>query len=170
MAIHFRYFLIIAVAFMCLSCNEKSVGPDANDRGLYTLQATPTNIQSYRGGGGIFILSMTPSKNFAGKVLLSVDADPALEAGLFNQFLTSETRIAEVTIRPDTTAVAGTHTISVMHSHATVSDRLTLEVEMVVDCWPLPRDFAIAKRDEFVTWLQSEHPELGIEMGQDWLL
>ncbi len=170
MAIHFKYLFILGVVFMYLSCtNEKSVEPYENDRGSYTLQVTPTSIRSYRGGGGVFILSMTPSEDFEGKVLLSVVADPALGAGLFNKFLTSETRVAEVTIRPDTTAAAGIDTISVIHTHAAVSDTLTLEVEIVVGrLLVLPRDFAIARQDEFVTWLQSEHPELGIEMGQDW--
>ena len=29
-------------------------------------------------------------------------------------------------------------------------------------------DYAISKRDEFVTWLQAKYPELSIEIGQDW--
>jgi len=143
------------------------VESDANDRGFYTLQATPTSIQSYRDGGGIFILSMTPSQDFAGKVLVSVVADPALRAELFNEFLTSETRVAEVTIRPDTTAALKSYAISVIHTHTGVSDTLICNVEMV-DPIPPIESSELDLPPEFVQWLEMEHSELGIRDGQEW--
>ena len=131
MAICLRYFLIVVVTLMCLGCTGKSVEPNTDDRGTYTLQATPTSVQSYRGGEEIFTLCMTPGEDFAGAVQVSVVADPALSAQLLNQFLTSESRIAEVTIRPKTTAALRTYPIEVIHTHASVSDTLICNVEMV---------------------------------------
>ncbi len=170
MAIHFRYFLIIGVFFICLSCNNEKSILEANlqDDGSCTLQATPTNIQSYKGGGGIFILSMTPSEDFAGKVLLSVVAASALHAQISPEALTLGKGVAEVTMRPDTTVALGDFLIRVIATHAEKSDTLALEVKILELDGPSTYDYASEVHNEFIQWVQDEHPELGIITGQNW--
>lgn len=163
---------IIPVVFCSIiiftGCQSDSVINPSTDKDSYTLQASPTNISSYKNGGGLFILSMKPSQDFHGQVLLSVVADPAIHAQISTEVLTREKWVAEIVIRPDTTATLGIYNITVATTYMDVSDTLNLKAEIVDYDPSWGRSYAISKRDEFVMWLQANHSEFGIEMGQDW--
>lgn len=91
MSIALKCLLVVGTAVVCLGCNlGKSQEPNAIDRGTYGLEVTPTSVRSYTGGGGVFVLSMTPSEDFEGRVVLSVIAHPSLSAELFDESLTSD--------------------------------------------------------------------------------
>lgn len=166
-------YLVAAVIFafniiVSAGCSDNSVTGPYIDTGSYTLQATPSSIRSYRGGGGIFLLSMIPSEEFGGQVLLSISADSNIHVQISPEVLTLGKQTAEVTIRPDATVALGMYNIIVITTHDGASQTFNLETEIVTGDPLWSRDYAISKQDEFVTWLQAECPKLGIEMGQDW--
>jgi hypothetical protein len=70
-----------------------------NDK--YEVNAKYSYIRSYPGGGGIFIIKMTPKNDFCGYVSLKIDADSNLNARLDKYILNKNSQIAELTIQPN---------------------------------------------------------------------
>ena len=144
------------------------------DKGNYVLEADPDSLVSYSGGGGLFVLSLVPGQTFDGKVVLSLVADPRLNAELRTTILTRNNPVTDVTIRPDTLTPPTIFNIAVLALHAGVADTIHLGVSTLVDASPWGEledkggTYAALRREEFVEWLQSAHPELGIRVGQDW--
>ena len=145
------------------------------DRGHYTLESDPDSLVSYGGGGGIFVLSMTPDDDFEGKVTLSLNVDPVLNARLTTEFLSRDQTVAEVTIRPDSFLTPDTYTISVVAMHTGAVDTLSLGVSTLVDGmpWGIPSgewhdDCVERKRNELLSWLDTTHPQLRMKMDQKW--
>jgi len=68
-------------------------------------------IRSYPGGGGIFIIKMTPKIGFSGYVSLQTNADSNLNAQLNKEKLDKQSRIAELTIQPNESTEIKTHEI-----------------------------------------------------------
>jgi len=189
MKAYIKYFSVfIIIVTITAGCSEKkSVNPNAEDSskiaedtGTYKIVIEPTlpaplltPMKSYRGGGGLFILSMEPGDNFGGDVQLTLDANQALNAKLTTDLLSLDTKVAEVEIYPDSTISIGAEIIKVFSEHADVADTLELEVEIVEpeivepDSMSIGR-YAIKLHDEFVLFVKETYPELGITTGQDW--
>ena len=68
---------------------------------LYEIQSKYSYIRSYPGGGGIFIIKMTPKNDFKGYVSLQINADSNLNAALDKHVLDEDSQIAELTIQPN---------------------------------------------------------------------
>jgi len=70
-----------------------------NDK--YEINSKYSYIRSYPGGGGIFIIKMTPKNDFCGYVSLQINADSNLNAVLDKHILNKKSQIAELTIQPN---------------------------------------------------------------------
>lgn len=68
-------------------------------------------IRSYPGGGGIFIIKMTPKIGFSGYISLQINADPNLNAQLNKEKLDKQSQVAELTIQPDESTEIKIHEI-----------------------------------------------------------
>jgi len=136
----------------------------AEDSGTYTLEAEPTAVQSYCGGGGLFILSMEPGENFSGDVQLSLDASPGLNAKLTTDLLSLDEKIAEIEIYPDSSLTRGVYTFEVISEHAGFINKLDLSVEIVLfGPFGSPDSMYI----EFIEWVEITYP-IVFKDGEQW--
>lgn len=71
----------------------------SNDK--FEIGAKYSYIRSYPGGGGIFLIDMTPKNDFSGHVSLKINADPVLNAELDKETLDKQSQVAELTIQPN---------------------------------------------------------------------
>ena len=74
-------------------------------------------IRSYPGGGGIFIINMTPKNDFSGYVILKINADTNLNAELDRETLDKESQVAELTIQPNELTDLKTYEIELTATH-----------------------------------------------------
>lgn len=141
----------------------------------FELEAKYSYVRSSPGGGGLFIVRLNPGIGVSGDVHLSLEADPILNASLDKPALNSESRIAEITIRPSEHVETKTYRINVVaccphesdQASAKPAQTLCLEVEIIPWCSPDPT-LAEIKRDELVRWVQQTHPEFGDFFYQKW--
>lgn len=138
------------------------------------LEAKYTYIRSYPGGGGVFPVRLSPDLPAAGEVQLCLKADPALNARLDRRTLNKESRIAEISIEPDSDIEIRTYFIDLVASPAGISHEiatrpvpvLTLEIEMF-NWGQTGPEIAEMKRDQLLEWVEANHPELGDIGTQD---
>jgi hypothetical protein len=130
-------------------------------------------IRSYPGGGGIFIVKLVTDGYFNNDVRLYMVADPALNARIDKRVLSPSSDIAEITIRPDDSIGIGIFEIELKAVHAgnpsniEQYQKIALQVELFQ--WgPTNPVNVIPKRDEFIAWLETEHPELGNFSDRIW--
>ena len=83
----------------------------------FKIEAKYSHIRSYRGGGGIFIINMTPKNDFSGFVFLWIKGNPNLNTRLDRRFLNKDSRIAEITICPNESTEIKTHQIVLIAIH-----------------------------------------------------
>ena len=155
--------LICALLFSC-SKNEGGVSP-YKETGDYSLLSEFDTIRSYPDGGGIFIISIKKEQNFAGRVSLSVEADPMLKANLTKTILQLNDTVAEIEIHPELNASLKNYQIRIIASHAGVNKSKDLIVQMY-DWGPANVEDAIPKRNEFTKWIQDNYPLYSLAFGQ----
>lgn len=143
-----------------------------NDAG-FAVKPKYSYIRSYPGGGGIFIVKLYTSTNFAGDVRLYLEADPDLNANLDKRILNPQSDIAEITVGPGESVGLGTYEIelkaisSISPSNIAHYQIISLQVELLQ--WgPAYPTNVMPKMDDFVSWLETEHPELGNFSGRTW--
>jgi len=145
---------------------KKPVEPPTG-QGSFTLEAKYTYVRSYPGGGGVYLLRIVPGPDLEGDVALSVSANKYLGAQLTSAVVNSAATIAELTLSPTRQVVLATHIITVTASNQTHEESVELEVEVVN--WGIgSMSIAQDKQNEFVAWMQGEHPELGNFNNQQW--
>ncbi len=180
--------ICLLICFMIPGCSDdnavrkqyqanplSSIEPGANDPSELTFSIVPkySYIRSYPGGGGIFIVRLLSTGIFIGDVNLYLKADPSLNASLDRNTLNSRYNIAEITIQPSESVELGTYEIDlyaaygVSPSHTGKYVKITLEVE-VMQWGPTNPSNVISKMDDFVEWLEAEHPELGNFSNRIW--
>ena len=175
--------LSIAMLFIIISgCSNKEpvrpdnarVGnslssPDLNspETHYFTIDAKYRKIRSYPEGGGVFIVRATQSNDLFQEIKLSINADAELNALIDVNDINRHSGIAEITIRPEQSIELGTHPITVYATRSNTTQTIELKVETIN--WSSGNvEMAIEKRDEFVDWLETEHPEFGTFSGRDW--
>jgi len=169
----FMKYASVAIIFITITagCSEKkSVNPNAEDSskitedtGTYTLESEPTAVQSYCGGGGIFILSMEPGDNFGGDVQLTLDANQSLNAKLTADLLSLDRKVTEIEIYPDSTLALGFYPFKVISENAGVKNELDLSVEIrVFGSFSPP----YLKYIEFRDWVEITYPIVFYDGGK----
>jgi len=173
--INLLLLILVFIAGCLFDSDSTENPPEPIDKGTYKLEIKEKKILwSYPGGGGLYILVMTPGEDFEGKVQLSVYADPFYNARLTNESLSIGKLITEVTIRPNTTAPFEINpdspvvdTLKVISMHAGIADTLKLVVYVSApDYTGYPH--SKTRQDEFARWLNTNHPVFGITTGQEW--
>jgi hypothetical protein len=159
----------------CLT--TKSIERDRLESAIPGLQlkAKYSYIRSYPGGGGLFIVELESDDSLSGSVSLRIEADAVLNAELDRQILNRESDVAEITIRPEVTAPIKTYRINVIACRPAVSppapldlcQTVELEIEMLPWGGAVP-DYAQAKRDELLEWVEATHSEFGRLSAQKW--
>jgi hypothetical protein len=152
--------------------NVNSEDPDFGEI-AFNIQPKYSYIRSYPGGGGIFIVRLLNTGNFPGGVSLLIHADPNLHAVLSRETLSGDTSMAEITVRPDLLIETGGYELkltatNIGNSTQTVQTQIIyLKVE-VLQWGPANPDNVIPKRDDFIDWLETVHPELGDFSNRVW--
>ena len=164
-----RIIIMIAIllnSHLISGCIFNSDSPELKDAGTYTLKADKSTLQSGRNGGGLFIISMETSEDFQGKVQLTIDFNPNLNAELTTSVLSLDKLVTELMIRPDSLIALGDYTIKVISEHGGVKDEIELYVEIVQS---IPEDFnpPYQKYIEFVQWVESEYSIIVFEEGEE---
>jgi len=150
------------------------ISPTGDERGFvltldngFVIEPKYTFITSYREGGGVFLLSLICGDEFSGNVSLSVDAPEELHASLFSNVINTSCPVAEVIVQPDNTTVDGDYVVTVEATNGQQSRYVHLKVNISYwysgDPW-----YAIIKFEEFLPWLEQNHPEVGDLSLEDW--
>ncbi len=157
------------ITSLCAGCIFDSDSKDQKNTGTYKLEVEPSEKLTYPGGGGVYLIEMKTSEDFSGKVLLSLSVNPNLNASLFSSVLTKDNTVTDVVVLPDTASVIGTYSIDVISRHAGKSDTLNLSLELseTYDDFLSDKDYHV-DHEEYVSWLQNQYPELGINDSQQW--
>jgi hypothetical protein len=144
-----------------------SLDPDIPDAGRFTISARHDLIRSYPEGGGIFLVRVAPADALPEEISLSIKADAALNARIDLNELNRPSGMAEITIRPEQSTDIEVYPIMVYATRLNTTRTVRLNVEMIN--WPSgdPQP-AMDKRDQFVAWLEAEHPEFGRFSGREW--
>ena len=145
---------------------------DAGDRELI-IKAKYSYIRSYPGGGGVFIVRLVADSYYNNNVSLYLAADPALNARLDRKTLSPGSKIAEITVRLDESIAPGDYEIELKAvgsgSRSGIPRYQVIYLRVEVFQWgPAYPTNVIPKMDEFVSWLESEHPELGNFSSRAW--
>ncbi|MEW5922857.1 MAG: hypothetical protein AB1746_02605 [Candidatus Zixiibacteriota bacterium] len=146
----------------------KKVEPPATGTGNFTIEAKYSYIRSYPQGGGIFILRLVPDVDLVGDVALSLNADRALGAALDKAVINADLTVFEITVHPKRTAAIQTYTLELTASNATMSQTVSLDVEMINWDGTGVSSIAQDRMADFVNWLETEHPELGDFSDRTW--
>jgi hypothetical protein len=159
-----KYLIVITVILIMVvgfsGCNEIFI--------RFNLNAKYSYIMSYRDGGGIFLINMTPGHNFYGNVSLKIDASANLNVKLNNYRLNESSRVAEITIHPNNLTRIGLHEIELSAAHKNVSRLLSLEVDIINRSIGNPSSYIIGKKNKLIYWLESEYPTFYNISNQDW--
>lgn len=148
---------------------DGSIGSD------FKLEAKYSYIRSYPGGGGIYIIRLSPEFDFTGEVELTVESDPVLNAVLSKQSMNAESPIAEITIRPERSVDMGTYFIDVtarqIGTARRESDCRDQTLRLEADLWPWgdPNPQAALDRcGPLMKWAQEKCPEFDGIFNQNW--
>jgi len=160
-------FLVLLLVFSQGCLEEFGANPDRNYT-VYSLEIDPGRAFSYPGGGGLFLLDMTPGPEFQDSLVLSLQADSGLQAVLHGHILTEDRQVTEITLRPDSALETGGYTLQLTAIHGTQTN-VFLMTTTVVDYTP-GNTLAIArsKRDTFLTWINKNYPDYGVAPGDEW--
>ena len=144
-----------------------STNADDTDRLDFNLDTKYSKIRSHPGGGGVFVVRMAHAGEMPDEFSLCLESSPELRARIDLNETGGPYGIAEISIRPDQSIDIGVHPIMLFVSNSNVTGAVELKVDVIN--WPAGNpETATIKRDEFVEWLETEHPELGEFTGRDW--
>lgn len=147
--------------------SSMSLDPDFPGDSRFTMDAKYGKIRSHPQGGGVFIVRVAPADALLEEINLSIKADAGLNARMDVNELNRPSGIAEITIQPEQSIDIGVHPIMVYATGLNTTRSVRLNVEMIN--WPSGNaQPAMVKRDDFVAWLETEHPEFGRFSGREW--
>jgi probable HAF family extracellular repeat protein len=133
----------------------------------FVLEPKYTFITSYREGGGIFLFSLLCGDTFSSDVSVSVDAPAEMHASVFSEVINASCPIAEVIVQPDDTTVDGDYVVTVEATSGQQSH--SVQVVVNISIWGTSEPwYAIIKFNEFLPWLEQNHPEVGDLSVEDW--
>ena len=146
---------------LCDGCIVNDNTTKSPDTGTYTIAISDSALSTYPGGGGVCILEMTPSENFAGNVLYRVESFSGLNATVNRSTVSKENSITELIIYPDSTISPGVYSVNLFHTHGGETD--TLSVPVTISDFIHPMQYSFARNTifpEFVGWIQNNFEPL----------
>jgi len=135
----------------------------------FEIEAKYSYIRSYPGGGGIFIIKMTPKIGFSGYVSLQINADPDLNAQLDKEKLDKQSRVAELTIQPNELTEIKTHEIVITATYHKKAKYLTSfdwisKIKLPILSYLISRLFGCINSDSGKTYLSNIDETLILEV------
>ncbi|HPI20021.1 MAG TPA: hypothetical protein PKY56_06580 [Candidatus Kapabacteria bacterium] len=149
-------FVLITIAFASCSDNNSTISPN-DDKGSFELSAKYESIKSYPGGGGIFILNITPGVDFSGSVKIKLNTDSVLNAKLVNTVLNNANQLTEILIQPTEGAEVKNYSIEIIATHSGIEKKTSVNVELVNNV-SVASYFAYTKLLEYKDWLLTKNP------------
>jgi hypothetical protein len=124
---------IIIITITLISCDSGEPKPNEEiDRGSYNMEVYPSNsLKSYADGGGCFILRLSPNFDFSGKVRLSIETDPKLNAKLSYNYTSKEYIISEISFHASSIIDTGVYPLIIHMNHNNIQDKCCLSVNIV---------------------------------------
>ncbi len=163
-------FLFIILLVFSQGCLEEFGSDPGRNYTLYSLEIEPGRVISYPGGGGLFLLDMTPGPEFGDSLVLSLQADSGLHGMLHDRILTEDRQVTEVSIRPDSTVETNGYSLQLSGTHGTQTNTFLMSVT-IVDYAPgnsLP--VARSKQDTFLTWVNENYPDYEVTSSGEWFI
>lgn len=135
--------------------------------GSFELEAKYSYFRSYGGGKAIYLLRIIPGADFGGEATVSVDCDRLIKTEFTSTHLSAESPMTELVLSNSNKLEEGMYYLTVTVSNQTHQETIQLELEIV--WWGiLSMNNAITARENFIGWLNTEHPELGSFAGEQW--
>jgi hypothetical protein len=163
----YKISLLLFVLILTGCSSEKGTSPMPSSKGEFSIEAKYDYIRSVMGGGGHFIIRLTPTIGFEGEVNLHLNADECLHGRLDKSVLTCDASVAEIIINPDSSSKFGIYQIGIRAVSEDIFETLTLDVEIMqwYNCYP---EHALQYLNNFDEWLMKHHAEYSGLSGQDW--
>lgn len=155
-------FLLLLALISAQGCIFDDEKPENPDRGTYTLALSDSTMATYPGGGDVIILEMTPSEDFEGSVRLSVKGDTGLNVKMNQSSVTSEKRITEIIIHPDSLLANGKYVFNLKHIHGGKTHDTDMEIDISNLIKPHLNDQyldAVDILNNFINWGKSNRSE-----------
>lgn len=148
--------------------NNVAMAPGTNmGTGSFTVEAKYTYFRSYPGGRALFLLKITPGADFVGDAIVSLSSDRLLKGEFTTTHINAETGMTELLIDASKQLEIGFYYVTVTVENQTCVQ--TVEFEIEIFSWGiLSMNNALDARDNFVGWLEAEHPEFGSFTGELW--
>jgi hypothetical protein len=144
-----------------------SIDPYYIDRLDFHIDTRYSKIKSHPGGGGVFIVRLAHARAMPRDFSLFLESPAELRARIDIDETGGPYGIAEISIHPDQLIDIGVHPLTLYAANSNVTGAVELKVDVIN--WPVGNpEAANIKRDEFVEWLEDEHPEFGQFTGRDW--
>ena len=132
------------------SCKQLN-DPDAPGKSDFQISAKYDSIRSYKNGGGIFVLKVSATSAFSGKVQLNIESDAALNAHLSKSEISNPDSVFDITIAPTSQADASLYSIKVTASSGSIVR--TKEIKVRIYEWSENLEDATKKLLEFRPWI-----------------
>jgi hypothetical protein len=154
---------ILAIAGF-ISCN-KEIYPLSERFDLCVISDT---IQSYPGGGGVFVAYITTGNDFQGSTQITVDSDKGLNAEISKEQLNEGDTVFELVVKPDEKLKLRNYTLQLKAINNGEYRQLDLVVSLV-DNGTNTED-ATLKLNAFKDWLIERNPQYGSAIESDYFL
>ncbi len=157
-------WLIVLILFttVLFACNK-----DNPAAGQFELCAVADTIQSYPGGGGVFIAYIRPLEDFGGPTTITWEASALLNVEVTKDQLLEGDTVFELVVKPDAGCNYLDYKIRLMATNQDEMQALDLVVS-VVDNSNNPE--ALPKLNEFRQWLTERDPEAAAVLDSDYFL
>ena len=155
-------FLLALTGFS--SCN-KEIYPLSERFDLCVISDT---IQSYPGGGGVFVAYITTGNDFQGSTQITVDSDKGLNAEISKEQLNEGDTVFELVVKPDEKLKLRNYSLQLKAINNGEYRQLDLVVSLV-DNGTNAED-ATGKLNAFKDWLIELNPQYGSAIESDYFL
>jgi len=161
-----RLLLVFIIIVAMVSCDKEE---DQNSEFAFSLETEFVSIRSCPEGSGLFIIKLNNANDQNENVNLQLTCDEKLNATLSKNHVSIDQSVFEVIIRPDLDISISDFIIMLTGERKGQRDSLKLTVNMFD--WMNQSelvDIAYSKNTEFINWLNTNYPSMGIGNQTEW--
>lgn len=134
---------------------------------FFKLEPVYDSIRSCPSCGGVFIISLSDNLSGSENIQLSVEASSDLNTSLTKTVINKESPITEVVIKPNENIQTGNYIIKLNAFDEDYNTTINLFVT-VYDWSSEINENSLNKKEEYISWLQDNFPELEINPASQW--
>lgn len=154
----FPVFAVLLILCGCTKEEDAIIAPHTVRRD-FTVAVPYDTIRSYPGGGGLFLITMTPEAECRWETRVRVEAAAGLHATVQPATLTAADEAVEVLLRPSEALADGYYALDVIAEHEGAEKRLRLYANVMP--WSPPDDAEVLRRLEtFRAWCTARDPAM----------